>query len=610
MRLLFGRSAQLGSSRGIRRHVMTEKRKRKLRITGIRKKMLFVFAVLITITGAGISVFSAAVFKQGYGKISKVYLQDVTQQTTNNLENMIQTIEDINIQILSSAVIQEQLEIVNGQEMEPYSIRNISKIVERELETNALFSSDVVSLSVFSKSGLEFSVKKITGRGTDLAFLEGDIYKANGTTLWGLVGPDKDICIAKAILDLTTMKPIGYINIVYEREYFGDIVKDNSTEYSGASYVVDRDGIIVVTNHEKYLGTRFPVAIEALRETDTSRYDILNDTNSFYYVGNEMPNGWTLVEAVSVKEFYKNTYRVIGLTGIFLLGILILSFFSINMATKHIARPTQDLLESMKLFGKGNLSHRVEVKTTDEIGQIGSEYNRMAENIETLIEKVYKMEITQKQAEIDFLCMQINPHFLYNTLDTISWMAIMQGNLDISEMTISLADLLRAMIKKDRFVTVEEEMKTVKDYLLIQGQRFGDKISVLYDVDEQAYPCQVPNFILQPLIENAIIHGLEPKLEKGMLCVRIKLEKDTVVFSIADDGVGMSREEIRELYEKCEMNETNQNIGLKNVYRRLILCYGESSRLHIESEKHWGTKINFILPMMIKDNSSDKPELL
>lgn len=610
MRLLFGRSAQLGSSRGIRRHVMTEKRKRKLRITGIRKKMLFVFAVLITITGAGISVFSAAVFKQGYGKISKVYLQDVTQQTTNNLENMIQTIEDINIQILSSAVIQEQLEIVNGQEMEPYSIRNISKIVERELETNALFSSDVVSLSVISKSGLEFSVKKITGRGTDLAFLEGDIYKANGTTLWGLVGPDKDICIAKAILDLTTMKPIGYINIVYEREYFGDIVKDNSTEYSGASYVVDRDGTIVVTNHEKYLGTRFPVAIETLRETDTSRYDILNDTNSFYYVGNEMPNGWTLVEAVSVKEFYKNTYRVIGLTGIFLLGILILSFFSINMATKHIARPTQDLLESMKLFGKGNLSHRVEVKTTDEIGQIGSEYNRMAENIETLIEKVYKMEITQKQAEIDFLCMQINPHFLYNTLDTISWMAIMQGNLDISEMTISLADLLRAMIKKDRFVTVEEEMKTVKDYLLIQGQRFGDKISVLYDVDEQAYPCQVPNFILQPLIENAIIHGLEPKLEKGMLCVRIKLEKDTVVFSIADDGVGMSREEIRELYEKCEMNETNQNIGLKNVYRRLILCYGESSRLHIESEKHRGTKINFILPMMIKDNSSDKPELL
>lgn len=439
-----------------------------------------------------------------------------------------------------------------------------------------------------------------------MLFLEGEIYKANGTTLWGLVGPDKDICIAKAILDLTTMKPIGYINIVYEREYFGDIVKDNSTEYSGASYVVDRDGIIVVTNHEKYLGTRFPVAIEALRETDTSRYDILNNTNSFYYVGNEMPNGWTLVEAVSVKEFYKNTYRVIGLTGIFLLGILILSFFSINMATKHIARPTQDLLESMKLSGKGNLFHRVEVKTTDEIGQIGSEYNRMAENIETLIEKVYKMEITQKQAEIDFLCMQINPHFLYNTLDTISWMAIMQGNLDISEMTISLADLLRAMIKKDRFVTVEEEMKTVKDYLLIQGQRFGDKISVLYDVDEQAYPCQVPNFILQPLIENAIIHGLEPKLEKGMLRVRIKLEKDTVVFCIADDGVGMSREEIRELYEKCEMNETNQNIGLKNVYRRLILCYGESSRLHIESEKHRGTKINFILPMMIKGQQKEE----
>lgn len=110
---------------------------------------------------------------------------------------------------------------------------------------------------------------------------------------------------------------------------------------------------------------------------------------------------------------------------------------------------------------------------------------------------------------------------------------------------------------------------------------------------------RIPNFILQPLIENAIIHGLEPKLEKGTLRVQIKLENEAVAFCIADNGVGMSREEIQALYEKCEMNDTNQNIGLKNVYRRLILCYGETSRLHIESEKHRGTKIKFILPMTI-----------
>lgn len=573
--------------------------------TSLRKKMMLVFAVLITVTGVGVALFSAAVFRQGYGKISRVYLGDVTRQTTNNLENMIRTIEDINVQILSSPVIQEQLNIVNKEEMDSFSVRNISLIVERELETNALFSSDVVSLSVVSKSGLEFSVKKITGRGTDFAFTEKEIYDANGTTLWGLVGPDDDICIAKAILDLTTMRAIGYINIVYEKEYFGDILKDNSTEYSGACYVVDRNGTIVVTNHEKYLGTRFPIEIAGLRESDNSRYDILNNTNSFYYVGNEMPNGWVLVEAVSVKEFYKNTYRAIGLSAVFLAGALVLSFLMISAATKQIAKPTQDLLESMKTFGMGNLSHRVLVTTEDEIGQIGSEYNRMAANIETLIEKVYKMEITQKQAEIDFLCMQINPHFLYNTLDTISWTAIMQGNTEISEVTIALADLLRAMVKKERFISLEEEMKTVNDYLLIQKQRFGDKISVVYEVDREAAACQVPNFILQPLIENAIIHGLEPKLDKGTLWVRIHLSEERLNFSIEDDGAGMSREEIEELYRKCELNDTRQNIGLKNVYRRLILCYGEESRLRIESKKFKGTKISFSLPASKKGQQEE-----
>lgn len=567
-----------------------------MRMTSLRKKMMLVFAVLITLTGVGVAFFSAAVFRQGYGKISKVYLGDVTRQTTNNLENMIRTIEDINVQILSSPIIQAQLEVVNRQTMDSYSVRNISQTVERELETNALFSSDVISISVISKGGLEFSVKKITGRGTDFAFTEKEIYGANGTTLWGLVGPDDDICIAKAILDLTTMKPIGYINIVYEKAYFADIVRDNSTEYSGACYVVDQEGTIVVTNHDKYLGTRFPMDISSLRESEGSRYDTLNSTNSFYYVGNEMPNGWTLVEAVSVREFYKNTYRVIGMCAVFLIIILMFSFFCISMATKQIAKPTQELLESMKLFGKGDFSHRVQVTSADEIGQIGSEYNRMAVNIETLIEKVYKMEIAQKQAEIDFLCMQINPHFLYNTLDTISWTAIMRGDTEISEVTIALADLLRAMVKKERFITLEEEMKTVRDYLLIQKQRFGDKISVVYDIDEEANILLVPNFILQPLIENAIIHGLEPKLDKGTLWIRIHVKKDRLYFCIEDDGAGMSREEIEDLYRKCELNDTCQNIGLKNVYRRLLLCYGEESRLLIESEKFRGTRISFSLP--------------
>ena len=224
----------------------------------------------------------------------------------------------------------------------------------------------------------------------------------------------------------------------------------------------------------------------------------------------------------------------------------------------------------MKTLGKDDKYPRVKVVTKDEIGMIGTEYNKMAENIETLIEKVYKMELTQKQAELEFLQMQINPHFLYNALDTISWMALEKG-----DMTIALAELLRATIQKESFISLEEEMKTVKDYLLIQKERFGEKVSVHYEVDQETLECQVPNFILQPLIENAIIHGLEPKIGKGMLNISVQIQDERLFFVIEDDGVGMDEKEIFFLYQKCRENDTKKSIGLKNVYRRLLLCYGE-----------------------------------
>ena len=411
--------------------------------------------------------------------------------------------------------------------------------------------------------------------------------------------------MAKAILDFDTMKPIGYINIVYENSYFSSILEDNSTEYSAASYIVNDQGRIMSTNNSPYQGTEFPMDIQILRKQDKAVYDMLNSTQAFYYVGDEMPNCWTLVQTVSVKEFYKNMKRRIIITALVVLAMLGISLLFVWIATLRIAKPTRELLESMKTLGKENRYPRVKVITQDEIGMIGTEYNRMAENIETLIEKVYKMELAQKQAELEFLQMQINPHFLYNALDTISWKALGEGNTDVSEMSIALAELLRATIKKESFISLKEEMSTVKDYLYIQEQRFGDKISVDYQIDENLEDYQVPNFILQPLIENAIIHGLEPKVEKGKLLLRIKKQGEKLYFLIADDGVGMSEREIEILYEQCEENDTSKSIGIKNVYRRLILCYGENSRLYIKSKKNKGTEIRFSIPLQEKVKDSD-----
>lgn len=565
----------------------------------IRKKMMVVFAVLITVTGIGIASLFAIVFRYGYSSLSQIYLNDINEQTTNNLENNIQKIEDINVQILSSQVIQSQLKIVNEKCLDSYDLAQCRQKIERELSNWALYASYVVSVSVISREGIEFAVKKIETGGTQFGFAEDEIYEANGSSLWGITGEKNRICVAKAILDFDTMKPAGYINIVYENSYLSDILANNSSKYSGASYVVNTHGRIMVANKEGYVGENFPVKLSGLRASNTSRYDMFSSTQAFYFVGNEMPNGWSLVQTVSVKEFNKEMNHLIVLAAGIVLLVLGISLGFVWYVTSRIAYPAKELMESMKTLAKDNEYPRVKIVSNDEIGMIGLEYNKMAENIETLIEKVYKMELTQKQAELEFLQMQINPHFLYNALDTISWMALAKGNMDVSEMTIALAELLRATIKKESFITLREEMNTVKDYLLIQQERFGDKISAEYFVEEDAYSCMVPNFILQPVIENAIIHGLEPKIEKGKVSINISIQDEFLTFLVEDNGVGMDEKEILDLYKKCRENNTKQSIGLKNVYRRLLLCYGEASMLKIESKKEQGTRISFLIPRNI-----------
>lgn len=565
----------------------------------IRKKMMVVFAVLITVTGIGIASLFAIVFRYGYSSLSQIYLNDINEQTTNNLENNIQKIEDINVQILSSQVIQSQLKIVNEKCLDSYDLAQCRQKIERELSNWALYASYVVSVSVISREGIEFAVKKIETGGTQFGFTEDEIYEANGSSLWGITGEKNRICVAKAILDFDTMKPAGYINIVYENSYLSDILADNSSKYSGASYVVNTHGRIMVANKEEYVGENFPVKLSDIRASNTSRYDMFSSTQAFYFVGNEMPNGWSLVQTVSVKEFNKEMNHLIVLAAGIVLLVLGISLGFVWYVTSRIAYPAKELMESMKTLAKDNEYPRVKIVSNDEIGMIGLEYNKMAENIETLIEKVYKMELTQKQAELEFLQMQINPHFLYNALDTISWMALAKGNMDVSEMTIALAELLRATIKKESFITLREEMNTVKDYLLIQQERFGDKISAEYFVEEDAYSCMVPNFILQPVIENAIIHGLEPKIEKGKVSINISIQDEFLTFLVEDNGVGMDETEILDLYKKCRENNTKQSIGLKNVYRRLLLCYGEASMLKIESKKEQGTRISFLIPRNI-----------
>ena len=573
-------------------------RKHRFKDMRLKEKLILTFSVLVIISSAGISFASMAVFQTVYKEKSRQYIMDITRQTTNNLENNIDEMETITFNTLKNTKIQEQLGIVNTKTLSEYEKLLVKRSVEEELIGDALYNKNVTSLSVISMTEEAFTVQKQVGEQVIQMFSGNEVFDAKGSTLWKLTEDGQNgICIERAIYDFKTQRPIGIIDLVCEEAYFSDILEDISNTYTSGTYIVDTDGIVVASNNRKHVGSYFPVELERLQNMENDSRAEINEVDSYLYTGEKMPNGWMLVTTVAVGEIQKDIrYFALFSGGIALLAIVV-AVVAIILMIRHITFPLGQLSKSMTAVGQGDFSGRVHIAGNDEIGSLGRTYNDMAKNIETLIEKVYKMEISQKQAEIEFLKMQINPHFLYNTLDTISWMARSGGNNDISDMAVTLADLLRATIKQDSFITIDEELKSVRNYLFIQEYRFGDKVEASYQIDNLTRDYIIPNFILQPLVENAIIHGLEPKLGKGNLNIEIRMQEQGIFFCVSDDGVGMTPEEVRRTYEQCERDDGRESIGIKNVYRRLKIYYGAEGTLKIESAKDEGTKITFCLSL-------------
>ncbi|MGN0293690.1 MAG: sensor histidine kinase [Lachnospiraceae bacterium] len=567
----------------------------KNRFFSIRSKIIIVFAILMTVAGVGIVVLSVLIFSDTYIKRSESYISDITGQATGNLEYRIAMLEDISFNVLTNRVIQNQLVHLKSPEESEYRRQIRKNTIETELEPIALYDSNIITLAVIADDGSVVSVKNSFDIPIRSGHTKDEIYTANGSNVWGFIEETQNVSLSRLLVDFDTMKTIGYMNMECDVDYFAGIVEDISPSYTGYAYVVDDTGRIICSNRPEWNGRMFPLELDQIADFGNHYYEI-DGVKTCYYKGPMMSNGWTLVTGVPRSEITKDAVQIA--ICVLLIGIItfIISMICIFHVTRWITRPTKELLASMQAFGWGDFDSRVVPKARDEIGLIGMEYNQMASNIKNLVDQVYKLEIAQKQAEIEFLKMQINPHFLYNSLDTISWMAISRNSDEISEMAIALADLLRATIKNKNFITVDEEMQSVQDYLFIQEYRFQDKIVVDYEIQEGISLYVMPNFILQPLIENAITHGLEPKIGTGHLLIQVSVWEERLFFLVEDDGIGMTEEERQVLLEQCRMQDENQSIGIKNVYRRLVLYYGEDSALQIDSHSGEGTRIRFSIP--------------
>jgi two-component system sensor histidine kinase YesM len=416
----------------------------------------------------------------------------------------------------------------------------------------------------------------------------------------------------RKIYDYKTGQELGYLFLNIHETTLREIIEDVEIGTTGVVQLFDNDGFYISSANPNVIGTRIDSEI-------LGRIDNMG-SEGFFIIENDLiafqksdVTRWGVITRIPVKEvagelnMLQTTNFMIGILG--LLVVMITSF----ILSKELTKPLHILVKSMEKVRNGDLSSRVHVKSNDEIGNLSKVYNHMTEELQTLIRKNYEEQLSKKEAQLQAIQAQINPHFMYNTLDTIYWMLVLEGQDKTSELVISLSDIMRYSIsdKDGSTVTLNKELQILNKYRIIQSARFENKLTWSILVPDELRSLYVPKMMIQPIIENSILHGMDNMKPLLTITVEAFIEDETLVIRVTDDGKGMSEEQVRTvLTDNISKDQKHTGFGLPGVNRRVKIRFGEEYGLRISSKLGAGTQVQMRLPIIKKVDMEDRNENL
>ncbi|WP_321004323.1 sensor histidine kinase [Eisenbergiella porci] len=337
------------------------------------------------------------------------------------------------------------------------------------------------------------------------------------------------------------------------------------------------------------------------KEKDTGYIKINGEKQ--YYIKNHSDTGFMSISVLipySVlskdAEKLKSKFIVIGIC-----AVAAAVFCSIILSRK-LCENLKKLSYSMEEIRQGNLEVRMSVQTRDEIGIVADTFNRMMDHIARLMVEIKEKEILKKEAEQKFLDAQIEPHFLYNSINSIQYVAHMREEKEIEKVAIALSELFRSVLSnKKEFITLWEEKEYIDNYIMIERFKYTRDFALIWDVEEELWAYQIPRLLLQPIVENALIHGIADK-EEGVINIKVYREENSVIVKILDNGKGIARKELQELQEDIHKNKKSRfrRVGISNVFERIKLLFGEEYGGNIYSYQNTFTCIELKLPLNVE----------
>lgn len=564
----------------------------------------------VTFTVISVLIFSVMFFgvrKMMIGQIGQSRLDVLKQisERSNTMKNSTITIS--NLYRYDETVYNCLTETDEGQESGNYldSLKNNYDRVFRDVG----LSYDVV---IIGENGFQYSS---SGRDSyDFEGLRNQLWYRNSYDIQG------DIVFISSFLEkfdranqeeryvfsafsrvMDKGRELGTILVNVDEKYLSDLYVLPGEKSN--IYIFDSKGNIVSSHDKSLLGKNY-IGVENFRNLyGENQSHIIKKLGKEYLLSNyyDSQTGWTIVEEMPGSVIMKPLNQFMLILMAVLAGCLLAGAGMSYYVAERMAKPVLKLCRSMNQVRQGDFDVISDVGGYEEVTQLKDSFNDMAGEIRNLMESVQQKEIRKRKSEMDFLRAQINPHFLYNTLFSIQCMTELGKNDQAVLMMAALIDLLKKTLSvDDDFITLKEEFESTEKYLVLQQIRYGDKIHFECDMEPETENCLVPALIIQPIVENAIFHGIEAKEEPGLIVVESTIMDEALLITVSDDGIGMNEQELRQLYERFDNREyqNGKSIGIMNVQNRIKINFGEKYGLTVESETGIGTSVTMKLPVM------------
>lgn len=428
----------------------------------------------------------------------------------------------------------------------------------------------------------------------DMLFAKGDIIDV--ASYREKKGDRSYFCAARAVFD-DQGQTVAYLMItVNERQIYN--MYEHIIPGDGTIYIVDQEGTVISSNNEKLNGFNFFNMRNLDRLFGNEVYTITRMRNEkiLFTKYFEEASGFTVLEEIKLVSLLAPIRRVRFQIILIALASISAAVICCRRLADHTTRPISMLCDFIQQVDEDNLDKQSEVRGYTEINILSQKLNFMLIKMKTLMEGIKQKEQQKRKLELSFLQAQINPHFMYNTLFSVKCMVDMNRNEEASNMLVSFIQLLRSTLSNpDEFVTISQEFAVLKQYVEIQKFRYDNIFDVIFECDEQAEDKKIPKLLIQPLLENAIFHGVELRKGDGLIVITARRKDGDMEVTVEDNGIGISREVIEKI-NRGERTGEKAHVGIVNVKERIQLNFGASYGMKIESTQWEGTRIILTFP--------------